>query len=156
VERDLIGDLYPSLHRFAAVVASADLDPDDLVQEALLRALRRGPLTDLAYPAAYLRKCMVNLAKDGRRGLGRRRRALEVLAATSGAYVQHYPSDVAELLELPAKTRAILYLKELEGRSFAEIADLLGSSETSVRSAASRGRRRLRRLVSEEVRDATA
>ena len=62
---------------------------------------------------------MANLAKDDRRGLARRRHALVVLAATSGAYVQHYPSDVADLLELPGKTRAILYLKELEGRSFA-------------------------------------
>ena len=155
-DRDLIRDLYPSLRRFAAVVGPSDLEPDDLVQEVLLRALRHGPLTDLTYPTAYLRKCMVNLAKDRRRGLGRRRRALVALASTSDAYIQPYPSDVAELLELPAQTRAVLYLKEVEGRSFAEIADLLGCSETSARSAASRGRRRLRRWLSEEVNDATA
>ncbi len=51
-EQDLIRELYPSLRRFAAVVGSADIDPDDLVEDALQRALRRGPLTDLDHPSA--------------------------------------------------------------------------------------------------------
>ena len=43
-ESRIFADLYPSLRRFAAVVGSVDIDPDDLVQDALVRALRRGPL----------------------------------------------------------------------------------------------------------------
>ncbi len=37
-DRELIHDLYPSLRRLAAVVGPADVEPDDLVQEALLRS----------------------------------------------------------------------------------------------------------------------
>jgi RNA polymerase sigma-70 factor (ECF subfamily) len=156
-EEDLIRALYPSLRRFAAVVGSADIDPDDLVQDALLRALRRGPLTDLDHPSAYLRQCICNLAKDTRRSLGRRRRAYAAMAATvSEGFEQTYPSDCAELLRLPPRARAVLYLQEVEGRRPAEIASLLGMSETAVRSLSSRARRRLRRFLSEEVPHATA
>lgn len=156
-ERDLIRELYPSLRRFAAVVGSADIDPDDLVQDALMRALRRGPLTDLEHPSAYLRRCISNLAKDTRRSLGRRRRAYAATAATmSEAFEQTYPSDCADLQRLPPRARAVLYLQEVEGRRPADIGSLLGMSETAVRSLSSRARRRLRRLLSEEVPHATA
>ena len=58
----LFARLYPSLRRFAAVVAPREIDPDDLLQEATARALRRGPLGRLDHPEAYLRRTMVNLA----------------------------------------------------------------------------------------------
>ena len=155
-ERDLIRGLYPSLRRFAAVVGPVDVEPDDLVQEALLRTLRRQPLGELSYPTAYLRRCMVNLAKDHRRSLGRYQGALVRLAAEVGAVSDEYPSDLDELLRLPPRTRAVLYMKEVEGRSFLEIAQVIGCSEMAARSAASRGRRHLRGILSEEVHDATA
>ena len=52
-DRALLDDLYPSLRRFAAVVGPAEVEPDDLVQEALLRVLERGPLGRLDNPTAY-------------------------------------------------------------------------------------------------------
>jgi hypothetical protein len=58
-------ELYPSLRRFAAVVGRADVDPDDLVQEAFTRLLvsrRREDVRDLG---AYLRRTIVNLASGG-------------------------------------------------------------------------------------------
>ena len=156
-EQDLIRELYPSLRRFAAVVGSVDIDPDDLVQDALVRALRRGPLTDLDHPSAYLRRCICNLAKDTRRSLGRRRRAYTAYAATLSAGLEDaYPSDCSELLRLPPRARAVLYLQEVEGRRHAEIAGMLGMSEAAVRSVSSRARRRLRRFLSEEEPHATA
>ena len=35
-EWQIVDDLYPSLRRFAAVAAPSDLDPDDLLQEAMV------------------------------------------------------------------------------------------------------------------------
>jgi DNA-directed RNA polymerase specialized sigma24 family protein len=63
-ERELITSLYPSLRRIAAVAGSFDIEPDDLVQEALMRTLRKGPLTNLDNPLAFLRKTIVNLAAN--------------------------------------------------------------------------------------------
>ncbi len=149
-ERQLIHDLYPSLRRFAAVVGPAEVEPDDLIQEAFFRAMRRGPLTDLTHPTAYLKRCIVNLSKDHVRTFVRRRRALVTLAATSESFVEAYPSDVIELMDLPAQTRAVLYMREVEGRSFGEIGDIVGCTEKAARNCASRGRKRLRKILSEE------
>jgi RNA polymerase sigma factor (sigma-70 family) len=154
-ERRLIRDLYPSLRRFAAVVGPVEVEPDDLVQEAFFRAMRRGSLCDLTHPTAYLKRCIVNLSKDHVRGFIRRRRALVALAATTETFEEAYPSDVIELMELPPATRAVLYLREIEGRSFAEIADLVGCSEKAARNCASRGRKRLRLVLSKEEPHAT-
>ena len=55
----IVDQLYPSLHRFSAVVAPSDLEPDDLLQEALVAVLRRHRLSALDHPAAYLRKAIL-------------------------------------------------------------------------------------------------
>lgn len=154
-DQTLIRELYRPLRRFAAVVGPAEIDPDDLVQEALLKALERGSLRELNQPGAYLRRTVFNLASNQRRVLGRRRRALMRLASGE-TYVPAYPSDVQELLRLAPKARAALYLSSVEGRTFAEIAELLGCSEASAGKAASRGRRKLRRALLEEENSATA
>jgi RNA polymerase sigma-70 factor (ECF subfamily) len=154
-DRALVHNLYPSLRRFAAVVGPAEVEPDDLVHEALLRVLERGSLGDLDNPGAYLRRTMFNLASNHRRRLGRNRRALHrVVVADS--YVPIYPSDVADLLRLTPRARAVLFLASVEGRSFAEVGELLGCSETAARAAASRARRKLKSVLSEEAHDESA
>ncbi len=44
---EIFADLYPKLRRFAAVVADLDMEPDDLVQDALAATLRRHDLSEL-------------------------------------------------------------------------------------------------------------
>ena len=141
----IVDELYKPLHRFAAVTAPADLEPDDLLQEALVMVLRRGPLSQLEQPGAYLRQTMVNLAASHNRRMGRRHRALaRVWGSQDQAPSPEYPSDLAELYLLPPRERAALYLAEVEGYSFREVGRLLGCSEAAARKGASRGRQRLR------------
>ena len=154
-DRDVIRDLYPSLCRFAAIVGPPETEPEDLVQESLYRVLRRGRLTDLEYPTAYLRRAILNLASNQRRTAGRLQRAVTRLGPEAGCD-DSYPSDLQDLLSLPAQTRAVVFMREVEGRSFAEIAVAVGCRESTARATATRGRRRLRELLSEEVHDATA
>lgn len=155
-ERQLLRELYPSLRRFAAVVGPAEVEPDDLVHEALVRVLERTPFTELDAPSAYLRRTMYNLAANHRRSFLRRRRALTRLGSNPPV-TPEYPSDVADLLLLSPKARAVLYLTEIEDAPYSEVAELLGCSEVSARKAASRGRRKLRRVLSEEEeRNATS
>ena len=63
----IFSNLYPSLRRFAGVVAPVEVGPDDLLHEAVERALRHKPLADFDDPGAYLRRTMVNLASNDRR-----------------------------------------------------------------------------------------
>jgi RNA polymerase sigma-70 factor (ECF subfamily) len=142
-ERELITSLYPALRRIAAVVGSADVEPDDLVQEALVRTLRKGPLSDLDNPLGYLRRAIVNLASNQRRSLGRRRRAVARLNVEEG-WLPSYPADVEAILDLPPKQRAILYLVEVEGVPYQEAADQIGMTTVAARAMARRAREKAR------------
>ena len=140
----LFAAIYPGLRRFAAVTGPMEVDPDDLVQEAVARTLRRHTLSELDEPTAYLRRVILNLASNHRRGLARWRAALPRLAPEADAAPPDYSSDLADLLRLPPPTRAVLYLVEVEGCSYAEAAEALGTTEEAARARAMRGRRQLR------------
>lgn len=148
----VIRDLYLPLRRFAGVVGSPALDPDDLVQEALVRVLRRGALHELDNPGAYLRQTVVNLASSTWRRRARERRALRRVAAAGGDVAPvSYPSDVADLLQLEPPARAVLFLHDIEGLDFATVARMVDMREGAARMLASRSRRRLRTLLESEA-----
>ena len=136
-------EAYPALRRSAAVLAPHDLDPDDLLQEAVARALRHGPLTDLDRPLAYLRRTMTNLAANHNRSRGRERRAHLRLVEEDPPNAQ-YPSDLADLDRLEPVDRAAVYLADVEGLPLAEVAAALGIRGPAARARVSRARRRLR------------
>jgi RNA polymerase sigma-70 factor (ECF subfamily) len=136
--------LYPGLRRFAAATGPMEVDPDDLVQEAVARTLRHHTLSELDDAAAYLRRTIVNLASNHRRGLARWRAALPRLARDDDSSAPEYASDLADLMRLPPQTRALLYLVEVDGCSYAEAAAALDLTEDGARARASRARRRLR------------
>ena len=152
-DRSLVEELYPKLRRFAAAVAPWDVEPDDLLQDALTRTIARGPLSELDEPAAYLRKVMINLISNHyRHGAVRRQALARVAASDSLATHDAYPSDLADLDGLPPKTRAVLYLAEVEGFSYDEIGRLMKCSPTAARMAAMRGRRQLSAALKRSTR----
>lgn len=149
-EWQVVDELYPALHRFAAVVAPWDLDGDDLLHDALVAVLSKRSLGELHHPGAYLRRVIINLAAGHCRRRGALKRALVRIQADHDCTGEAYPSDLEDLERLPPKQRAILYLAEIERYPYREIARMLECSEAAARKSASRARRRLRaELVSE-------
>lgn len=145
----LITELYPTLRRFAAVVAPWGDDPDDVLHSAVLGVLRSRSLAGLEDPGAYLRRAIVNTVRSNHR---RRLAGNRALGRTGGQETERdqYPSDVAELLALRPIERAVLYLHDVEGLSFDEVAEWLGIRPGNARVTASRARRRLRDVMEEE------
>ncbi len=135
--------MYPALRRFAAVVADLDMDPDDLVQDALASTLNRHRLDELDNPAAYLKQAIVHTAANSRRSKGRLRALLPRLARHPDG-LDTYPSDLAILDQLAPLDRAILYLADVEGEPLAHIANELGLTGAATRKRASRARKQLR------------
>src|SRR5690349_8828107 len=86
----LFATLYPSLRAFAAVTGSVDVEPDDLVQEAVARTLRNHHLVDLDDAGAYLRRAIVNLAANRRRSMARYRLAFARLDRVDEAEAPQY------------------------------------------------------------------
>ena len=124
-----------------------------MVQEAVARTLKRHRLAELTDPAAYLRRTILNLASNHRRGLARRRRAQSLLSRDAAVSSDSYPSDLSDLAAVPTHERAVLYLSEVEGYRYAEIAQMLGCSESAARTRALRGRRRLGVALEQEASD---
>lgn len=144
--------MYPRLRRYAAIVGDADVDPDDLVQDALAAYLRRFAGTSGADdPEAYLKTAVLGLARNHRRDQGRRRR-LAPPADREEASAQ-YPSDVvAVLAEVGPEDRALLVLVDIEGHQVGEAAAIVGVSTLAARARLSRARRRLRLQIEAEER----
>lgn len=148
----IVDELYPALRRFAAVTAPWDIEPDDLLQEALVSVLRRRTLSELDHPAAYIRKTMLHLAAGHSRRMGRYRRAMSRYVSSEPlSESPAFPSDLTELLRVPPRERAALYLHEVEGYRYAEIGQMLGCSEAAAKRAGSRGRRHLGEALRAEV-----
>jgi DNA-directed RNA polymerase specialized sigma24 family protein len=142
------GQLYPGLRRFAAAVADDDIDPDDLVQDALAGFLRVGPPTvnDLH---AYLRISIVHAAAHERTRLARHVHRQMRSAPAEDAHGD-YPSHVAALLQrLMPVDRALLYLLHVEGTTVSVAATVVGLTPVAARARASRARRSLRRHLKE-------
>jgi RNA polymerase sigma factor (sigma-70 family) len=150
-ESRVFAELYPSLRRFAAVVGPIETDPDDLLQEAVVRTLRHHHLDELDHPDAYLRRAIVNLASNERRSFATRRRMLNRFTADTTMSTDDYPSDLDDLRNVPPPERAALYLSEVEGYRYGEIAHTLGCSEAAARKRALRARRRLAAALTEEA-----
>jgi RNA polymerase sigma factor (sigma-70 family) len=147
---ELFARLYPTLRRFAAVVADFDMDPDDLVQDALAATLRRQDLTEISHPEAYLKQAIMHTVTNGRRRAARYRRLLPRLRPEE-ATADHYPSDLAILDVLSPTDRAVIYLSDVEQLSGAVIAEELGLTPGAVRKRISRARSRLRSELGPEL-----
>ena len=135
-------ELYDPLRRFAAVIGSWDVDPDDLVQSAYAKVLTLYP-DDIRELGPYLRRIIANLATDERRRRTRADGALRRIGPSPDS-TDAYPSDLEDLMRVAPRARALLYLVEIERTSVADAAEMVGMSNSSARVALMRARRRLR------------
>src|SRR5580658_3208752 len=124
-------------------------DAEDLVQETFLRVARRwNRVRAMDHPAAYARRILINLVLHD---AGRRSRQRTELwpqdgradtADESAARALREVDDQAEfrwaLAQLPARQRAVLVLRYWADLPVAEVADILGCSEGTITSTASR------------------
>ena len=146
-------------------LTGSSADADDVVQEAFVRLLARGPGAPLTAAAPWLARVTANLGIDALRR--RRRRAyagpwlpspVETPDAQPPDLLQSQDPDpearyglaesatYAFLLALEAlspRQRAVLLLRDVVGSSARETADLLGASEENVRVLHLRARRAL-------------
>lgn len=157
------------LFRVAFSVVRNASDAEDVVQEAFLRAIRhRQKLAVVENPRVWLVSIAWNLALDRKRRLATMPladEAEEILAnQTDGK--PHAEATIsaaeacAQLLRLidtlPRKEREVLRLSALRELTTGEIAEILGTSESSVRSLLFRARQHLRARMEQKERSGMA
>jgi RNA polymerase sigma-70 factor (sigma-E family) len=145
----------PSLLRFAYVVTGSQTEAEDAVQTALERALPRWERISRAEdPDAYVRRMVVNAHVSLWRRSARRESPVPVVMLDDS-------SDPAEQVTtaeavrrvcagLPRRQRAAVALRFYEDRDYAEIARVLGCSESTARSYVHRALQALRRELGGE------
>lgn len=144
----------PSLRRTAYLIGGDRHKADDVVQETLYKVYLAWPKVQRAGdPLAYARRMLVNVAHDGRRRPWRREVTIaevpEVAVNSSDFATGHADRDeVLEALRaLGPRQRACIVLRYYEDLSVEQTAEILGCSESTVRSQASRGLDALRKAI---------
>ena len=153
------GAAWPSLYRYAYLLAGAHADAEDLAQQTLLKAYRSWPRVEqAASPVAYMRRILTNAYLSQKRPKARR---LEVLTDMPPESRAAPPSGVEERMtlwphvkSLPPRQRAVVVLRYYEDLSEREIADVLGCSRGTVKSTAHHALTSLRKAIATQDGDA--
>lgn len=149
---------WPAVHRLAFGLLASDAEAQDLAQDAMVQILDRLDSRDPGRSYRAWRNAVVaNLCRDRLRRAAARRRAEE---ADGVALPQRLPSPVdaahhrevravlkEALRSLSPREREVFVLHELEGASFAEVAETLAVKQSTTRTLLTLARRRLRRLL---------
>lgn len=144
----------PGLLRYATALTGDPHLAADIVQDVLLKVtVRWRRIREVDRPDLYVRRMVTNQHVSWLRRWDVRvfrPVSADVLIERAGDVpdASDLISDRADLLQrlrsLPARQRAVLVLRYLEGLDDGEIADVLGTTATTVRSHASRALQRLR------------
>jgi RNA polymerase sigma-70 factor, ECF subfamily len=131
-------------------------DAQDASQEVFLRAFRYLHRFDRRRPfEPWLMKMTVNVCRD----LGKQKYRQpnvdidpDALCGTEDPHHDLHSEEQKQMLyqalqALPEKERAALVLRDIEGLSTAEVAEILGSSEATVRSQISTARLKIRKAL---------
>jgi RNA polymerase sigma-70 factor (ECF subfamily) len=121
-------------------------DAEDAVQEAFIAALTTDALPH-GDVGAWLRSIAARKALDQARATQRRSERELADAPTDGPSELDVLAVREALSRLSATDRAVLVLVDLEGRSMAEAAEALGTTNVGTRLRAVRARRKLAKLL---------
>lgn len=152
-----VAALRPKLHRYSARMTGSVIDGEDVVQEALLKAVEALPRTEgLAHLEGWLLRITHNAALD----FLRRRTRQEAIRGDEDPSMAIDPSDptkdhqitattIRTFMRLPVAQRSSVILMDVLGYSLEEIGSIIDSSVPAVKASLHRGRTRLRELANE-------
>jgi RNA polymerase sigma-70 factor (ECF subfamily) len=152
-----LAELRPKLHRYCARMTGSVIDGEDVVQDALVKAIEALPRTgSIENPEGWLFRIAHNAALDYLRRRTRQAAAhahevMDMIADPADPVRDHQiaAASLRTFMRLPAAQRGIVILTDVLGYSPQEVSDVMGSSIAAVKSALQRGRMRLRELAQE-------
>lgn len=153
---ELLAELRPKLHRYCARMTGSSIDGEDVLQEAMIKAIeaypRAGPI---ANPEGWLFRIAHNAALDHLR----RRTRQDALFADEDAMAADPVDEVAArqasaaalrtFMRLPVAQRSCVILMDVLGHSLEEIGTVIDATIPAVKASLHRGRTRLRELAAE-------
>lgn len=141
------------LYRLAFSYLRSAADAEDVCQDAFMRLMeRRGEFPTDEDCRRWLIRVVINLSKNLLKYRRTHAEPMEFPCEISGDFAElSAEAELADMIKsIPPKYGAVIHLFYYEGYSVKEIAQILGISVTAVTSRLSRGRRRLKKLLTEE------
>jgi RNA polymerase sigma factor (sigma-70 family) len=160
----LVGPHLDGLYRFARSLVRDAAGADDLVQEALVNAMARiGSLRDDSAFAVWSHRVLYTTHLDRQVSDRRHQRRLDAvvhaLRPTPPTPADRFEQQelgaglAAAIDALPDEQREAVWLVDVEGMAFAEVAAVLGVAQGTIASRVARGRTALRRRLEGFARD---
>jgi len=153
----LVGQLRPKLHRYCARMTGSVLDGEDVLHEAIVKAIEALSKTgSIAHPEAWLFRIAHNAALDFLRHRARQDAAhadenpdmiVDPVAVADDRQVA--AASLRTFMRLPVAQRSSVILMDVLGYSLEEIGSAMDVSIATVKAALHRGRARLRELARE-------
>jgi RNA polymerase sigma-70 factor, ECF subfamily len=156
----LLAEMRPKLHRYCARMVGSVIDGEDVLQDALIKAVESFASGAIDNPRGWLFRVAHNTALD----FLRRRNRQEALRSGEEVDMIADPVDTVSsreiagmslrtFMRLPVAQRSSVILMDVLGCSLQEVCETMDFSLPAVKAALHRGRTRLRELA-EEPEDA--
>lgn len=153
----LLGALRPKLHRYCARMTGSVIDGEDVVQEALMKAITAFPQAgSVADSEGWLFRIAHNTAVDFLRQRARHNAArsdedpdMVVDTTSTPEDRQLATASLRTFMRLPVAQRSGVILMDVLGYSLDEISRMTDTSISAVKAALHRGRERLREIAKE-------
>jgi RNA polymerase sigma-70 factor (ECF subfamily) len=152
----LVTDLRPKLHRYCARMTGSVIDGEDVLQDALVKAVKAQPDGSVRDPERWLFRIAHNAALD----FLRRRARAESRQSNEDPETMVDPDEslpdpdvvatsLQRFMRLPSVQRSSVILMDVLGYSLNDIGEMMDASVPAVKSALHRGRTRLAELAGE-------
>lgn len=155
----LIAPLRPKLHRYCARMTGSAIEGEDVLQEALEKAVEAFPASvPLTNPEGWLFRIAHNAALD----FLRRRRRIQAYETAAGLEMSaELPADadrriaatasLRTFMQLPTRERSCVILMDVLGYSLSEIGAVTQMSIPAIKALLHRGRNQLRTFAAEPI-----
>jgi RNA polymerase sigma-70 factor, ECF subfamily len=153
----LLGELRPKLHRYCARMTGSVIDGEDVVQEALVKAIEAyAQAGQIVHPEGWLFRVAHNAALDFLRRRARRTAAyadedmdmiVDPVAVADDRQIA--AASLRTFMRLPVAQRSSVILLDVLGHTVQEVAAIIDSTVPAVKATLHRGRARLRELANE-------
>jgi RNA polymerase sigma-70 factor, ECF subfamily len=153
----LLGELRPKLHRYCARMTGSVIDGEDVVQDAIVKAIEAFPEAESIDSAE---SWLIRIAHNAALDFLRRRARQEAVRSDEDPEMVVDPlvtandrlivaTSLRTFMRLSVAQRSSIILMDVLGYSLDEISSILDSSIPAVKAALHRGRARLREIAHE-------